>query len=451
VSRCGIPITVESVTPPFGGESTLDKPRKLVFNQPAQATAKFTVPGYVTYTQPLWHPMRAIEDRLLLLGDRAGLAEEPRPLACTWRVDVGGTILTYSTPLVHRVVDPVKGEVVEPFRIVPALTLAFDRAVDLYPIGAHKSGQIGVVVENGDAAQEGTLTLEGPPGWTIRDNPRPFKLAPRESKRFDFEYEPGEKPSSGDWTAVADAGGRSHREGVVKIDYPHITPQRLYVYATAKLIASDIRRNGVRAGYIEGSGDDVPQALRELGFDVTFLDDEALTSADLSKLDVIVGGVRAYNTRPKLATAQPRLLEYVANGGTLVLQYNTLQELTTRALGPYPFEVSRERVTVEDSPVAFPDPEHPLLTKPNKITAADFEGWVQERGLYFAGKWDPKYSAPLEMADPGESKRLGSVLYVNYGKGVYIYTSLSLFRQLPEGVVGAYRLFANMVSARAQE
>jgi hypothetical protein len=196
-----------------------------------------------------------------------------------------------------------------------------------------------------------------------------------------------------------------------------------------------------------GSGDAIPEALRQMGFAVTLLSDEDVQNGDLAAYDAIVTGVRAYNTRPRLRALQGRLLDYVARGGRLVVQYNTAEDGLQDRLGPFPFRISRDRVTVEEAPVSFPRADHPLLQRPNRITSADFEGWVQERGLYFANPWDAKYDTVLASNDPGEPPRGGGLLYARHGKGVFIYAAYAWFRQLPAGVPGAYRLFANLVSA----
>jgi hypothetical protein len=188
-----------------------------------------------------------------------------------------------------------------------------------------------------------------------------------------------------------------------------------------------------------------------MGFSVTTLDDDDVENADLSRFDAIVAGVRVYNTRPRLRRMQRRLLDYVAGGGRLVVQYNTAEQALQNALGPYPLQISRERVTVEEAPVEFKSADHPLLAAPNRIGPADFEGWVQERGLYFASPFDPRYESVLSSHDPGEPVREGGLLHARHGKGVFVYTGLAFFRQLPAGVPGAWRLFANLVSpARPQ-
>jgi hypothetical protein len=201
---------------------------------------------------------------------------------------------------------------------------------------------------------------------------------------------------------------------------------------------------------VMGAGDDVPQALRQLGCDVTLLGPDDLASRNLSEFDAIVTGVRAYNVRPDLRANQNRLLSYVQDGGTLVAQYNFTLGSATRDLtrvGPYPMSFGQERTTLEEAPVSFPNPDHPLLFTPNKITEHDFDGWVQERAVYFATEWDPRYQPVLESHDPSDKAQLGGMLYTRYGKGAYIFTSYAFFRQLPAGVPGAYRIFANLLSA----
>jgi len=218
----------------------------------------------------------------------------------------------------------------------------------------------------------------------------------------------------------------------------------------------DVAKRGQRIGYVMGSGDEVPEALRQVGYDVTLLSDEDLEAADLSRFDAVVTGVRAYNTRAALRRQQRRLLEYVERGGTLVVQYNTAERaLEGFALGPYPLKLSQERVSVEDAPVTILAPRdelgNELLEAPNKITPSDFDGWVQERGLNFPSEWDARYRLLFESHDPGEQPKPGGTLVARHGKGTYVYTSYSWFRQLPAGVPGAYRVFVNLVSAGKKE
>jgi hypothetical protein len=249
--------------------------------------------------------------------------------------------------------------------------------------------------------------------------------------------------------ASLESQGRTVDVSVRTISYPHIPLQTLFPKADARLVRTDAVTLAKRIGYIMGSGDSVPEALRQLDCEVVLLQPNDLARGDLSRYDAIVTGIRAYTERPDLVANESRLLDYVARGGTLLVQYNRIERDSAeilRHMGPYPFEIGHERVTVEDAPVAF-NSKDPLLNEPNKITEKDFSGWVQERGLYFATKWDPRYSAPFETHDPGEGPLHGGTLVARYGKGVYIFTAFSWFRELPAGVPGAYRIFANLLSA----
>jgi len=235
-------------------------------------------------------------------------------------------------------------------------------------------------------------------------------------------------------------------QGLVRVDYPHLPFQSFFPPAKARLVRLDLRREGQRIGYVMGAGDELPRSLRPLGYEVELLTDEALATADLSGYDAIIMGIRAFNTRPRLAQLHARILDYVARGGTEVVQYNVDQGLVTTALGPFPFALSRTRVCEETAAVAVLAPEHRALNWPNKITQEDFQGWVQERGLQFATGWDARYVPLLACSDAGEPASGGGLLVAPHQKGFFVYTGLSFFRQLPAGVPGAYRLFANLLA-----
>ena len=246
--------------------------------------------------------------------------------------------------------------------------------------------------------------------------------------------------------------------GVEEIPYSHIPAQTVMEPSQGKLSAASIKTLAHRVGYVMGSSDKEPEALRAIGCQVDLLTAKDLSSGNLAIYDAIVTGVRAYAVRPDLAANQQRLLDYVKNGGTLVVQYNNNADRRTGAwvaealdhLGPYPFAASGPidaRVTEEDAPIHVLDPMSPLLNTPNKIVPADFDGWIQERGLYFSTKWDEHYQTPLEVHDKGDKDQKGSLLYTRYGKGAYVFTAFSWFRELPSGVPGAYRIFANLISA----
>jgi hypothetical protein len=242
------------------------------------------------------------------------------------------------------------------------------------------------------------------------------------------------------------------------IDYAHIPAQTIFETSGGKVAAVHLKVLAKRVGYVMGSDDKMPEAIRQMGCRVDLLDEKALSTGNLDVYDAIVTGLRAYAVRADLRASQPRLMRYVKNGGTLVVQYNRLDDRRISPsvaeafdhLGPYPFALSQgnsERVTEEDSPVKILQPSSPIVRTPNMIGPADFDGWVQERGVYFADTWDAKYQTPFESHDTGEKELNGSLLYARYGKGAYIYTSFSWFRELPAGVPGAYRIFANLLSA----
>ncbi|RME05993.1 MAG: LmbE family protein, partial [Bacteroidetes bacterium] len=228
----------------------------------------------------------------------------------------------------------------------------------------------------------------------------------------------------------------------------HIPPQMVVEPSEAKVARMELKKTGGRIAYIMGAGDLVPDFLRQIGYQVDVIPEEAITAENLKTYDAVVMGIRAYNVLQRIQFLQPVLLDYVKNGGTMVVQYNTSRRINLPAeeLAPFPLKLSRDRVTVEEAPVSFLAPNHPVLNFPNKITQKDFEGWVQERGLYFPNEWSDEFTPILEMNDPGEDPKQGSLLVAKYGEGYYIYTGLSFFRELPAGVTGAYRLFANLLS-----
>ncbi len=302
---------------------------------------------------------------------------------------------------------------------------------------------------NATTDASGTLRLKLPAGWAATPAEIPATLkAKGEEFRATFNVTPPAAASTAALAAEFESAGKTFARGMLEIDYQHIPRQTLFPAARAELVRVDLQKRGSRVGYVSGAGDEVPEALRQAGYDVTLLSDEDLEAADLSRFDAVVTGVRAYNTRAALRRQQQRLLEYVERGGTLVVQYNTPDRTLEGAqLGPYPFKITQDRVTDETAAVTPLAPADALLNAPNRITAADFDGWVQERGLYFASEWDARYTPLFASHDPGAPDLRGSTLVARHGKGTYVFTALAFFRQLPAGVPGAYRLFVNLISA----
>jgi len=350
--------------------------------------------------------------------------------------------------VVYRWVDRASGERSRDLQIVPGVAVSFAQENMIFPSSSAR--EISVQLQSNVSDARGSATLEVPAGWKVSPASAPFAIERSgQQTTLRFELTPPAKPTGGEVVARVDLGGKSISRGMQEISYPHIPIQMSYPLARIRVERADITLLSKRIGYVMGAGDKVPDALKQLGATVSLLSEGDLLSADLSQFDAVVTGVRAVNTRPELSAAPERLLEYVEEGGTLVVQYNTLsyRSQTQAVLGPYPLTLSRERVTVEEAAVTFPSPDHPLLQAPNRISESDFDGWVQERGLYFMSEWDERYQPVLPSNDPGEPARLGGMLYARYGKGVYIFTGYSWFRQLPAGVPGAYRIFANLVSA----
>ncbi len=299
------------------------------------------------------------------------------------------------------------------------------------------------------------MRLIAPQGWKISPETAPFQVGGAgEQADLSFLVTPGAEQVRAGLSAVAAVGGRDFNLAVDTIDYPHFPPQTLFPTASSPAVRTDVKTLARSVGYVMGAGDDVPAALRQMGIATTLLTADDLARGDLSHFDAIVTGVRAWNTRPDLRANIQRLYDYASGGGTVVVQYNVLEggflggdSNLLATVGPYPIEIGRDRVTVEQAPVRFPNPDLTILKVPNEITERDFDGWVQERGLYFASKWDKRYEPVLECHDPGEKPLDGGTLFARVGKGAYIFTAYSWFRELPAGVPGAYRVFANFVSA----
>jgi len=445
--RSDLPWVLENVRVPYQTE-VIEVRKPLTPNQPLRVEASIRIPADVPPAQPYW--LRVPPEGGLYRAtdpDLRGRPENP-PLSVEFVVSTDRGRLTFSAPVTYRFTDPVEGEQERPFVIVPPVSVHWDDAVYVFPDARPK--RVRLTLQGHADGVAGILRLRLPPGWQAEPASVPFRMAQRdETVDVPIVIRPPAEPTTGHLQAEVEIGGRPQpARDIVRIVYPHIVPQTLFPPAEARLVRVDLRVRKRRIGYVMGAGDELPRYLRQVGYRVTLLTDEDLETGDLSAFEAIVTGVRAYNTRPVLRRVYRRLMDYVANGGTLVVQYNTTRGLVTDAIGPYPFRISQDRVTVEDAPVTFLRPDHPVLNRPHRLTAQDFEGWVQERGLYFAGSWDPRYETVLASQDPGEPPRAGGLLWARYGRGVFIYTAYAWFRQLPAGVPGAFRAFVNLIEAR---
>jgi LmbE family N-acetylglucosaminyl deacetylase len=371
-----------------------------------------------------------------------GAPHAPPPLVVGVDVAIAGRTVHLVLPVVHAFTDRVLGERVRPFVIVPPATVTPLRDAVMAP--GHRT-PLALRVRAGRDGVTARIELELPAGWTAQPASQPVTLAKLgDETTVSFDVAPGPGAAAGEARPVVRVGDAawSLREDV--IDHPHIPLQVVLRPATVALVPLSIKLPAGRIGYVRGSGDSVAADLAHVGLAVDDLDDDALRTGDLSRYAAVVLGIRAYNTRAAVRAAHPRLMAYAERGGTVIVQYNTLD--FDGPIGPYPLDLGRDRITDENATVTFLDPRHPVLHRPNEITAADFTGWVQERGIYFGSKWDARYTPILRFSDPGEGPLDGGLLIAQHGKGRYIYTGLVFFRELPAGVPGAYRLFANLLA-----
>jgi LmbE family N-acetylglucosaminyl deacetylase len=386
----------------------------------------------------------------------AGEPFESPPVSAAAQVVISGPVIALEREVVARSLHASLGEVRRPMRVVPAALVALDPAVAVLSTRVATPIRLNVrVTAEASTGVSGTLRIQAPEGWTAHPQDVPLTLTAGESRAVEVTVTRAGSLLPGTYSIAAvftSAGGVRYAQTYQLVDYPHIRPRPLYREATTRIELADLALPlAQRVGYIMGAGDELPAALRQLGVQVDLLGSEALNSGDLSRYHAILVGVRAYEMRPDLRAQNRRLLDYARAGGTLIVQYGQ-SEFATAKYSPYPltFARSADRVTDENATVRFLEPAARVLTAPNRLDERDFEGWVQERGLWFPQTWDPQYSAVLEMADAGEAAQRGALLVAPYGKGNYVYTGLSLFRQLPAGVPGAYRLLSNLLSLGAR-
>ncbi len=400
-------------------------------------------------TQPYWlqepHGIGSytISDERLV-----GNPENPNLPKIAYEFTIDGTPIHFERQLVYKYVDPAKGEIYQPVQIAPPV--AANIQAQVYIFNSQQPQTVQVKLKSFKNAASGSISLNVPAGWKVNPESAAFtNKAKNDEWEQDFSVTPtGSQSQTGVLEAQVSVNGDKevYNKGILSIRYNHIPNITIFPPAQAKLLQLDLRITGKKIGYINGAGDLVPDALRQVGYEVHELNENQILNGDLSGYDAIVVGVRAYNVDPRLAVEQPRLMDYVKNGGNLLVQYNNNSGLVVKQIGPYPFRVVNERVTDENAKITIIDPNNPVLNYPNKINQSDFDGWVQERGLYYTKDADPQYQKVLQMADPGEAPKDGSLITTQYGKGRFIYTSLSFFRQLPAGVPGAYRLFINLLS-----
>ena len=447
INRSSVPVQlVAARTPESGEELKLDA--ALAQDQFVAKDLSPTVPKDATSTQPYWlrKPPAlgtyVVEDQKLI-----GLPENPQAFPVEVILHVDDQDLRYFVETKNRSVDPVIGEVRQNLVIAPPVFANLQNSVFVFGDDKTKTVQVRVTASTGPV--QGQLRLDAPKEWKVEPAAVPVDLKAAEAESFaTFTIHPPPKSSEATLRAIVNTGGQDYSFARERISYQHIGTHILMPPAEARIVRADIKKKGELIGYIPGAGDDIPQSLQQIGYDVKTLDGPEITAENLKRFDAVVLGIRAYNTQNRIGAWQAELLEYVKAGGVVVAQYNTTGELKTKEIGPFHLEISRDRVTDENAEIRILTPDHPVLNTPNKITADDFKGWVQERGLYFPNKWDANWTALLSCNDPGEKPLDGGLLIAKSGQGYFIYTVYDWFRELPAGVPGAYRLFANMVSLR---
>lgn len=437
---------IEFPTIPF----TLQTSSKLEDNQPYTIESKIRIPETYPISQPYWLEEKSSGGLFTVTDQKLiGKAENNFTLPVRIFLSYEGEILEFTIPLLYRWNDRVDGELYRPFEVRPPVVANLTDKVAVFPDDNAK--EIKIKLKSITPNATGEIHLHADDNWVIAPSTIPFSLKNKyDEQTVTFKITPPKNPGRAKLLVEININGMVYSKSLVEIIHPHITTQVYFPESTIELVNLDINKTDAKIGYIMGSGDDIPDCLRGLGYDVSLLNDDMLEQSDLSTYHTIIAGIRAYNTRQRLKFIQTRLMEYVQKGGTFIVQYNVSFGLQTENIGPFPFKIGSGRITVEEAPLRLINNEHPLFNYPNKITPVDFENWVQERGLYFAEQWDNKYETILGGNDPNEKELLGSTLYMNYGKGVFIYTGLSWFRQLPAGVPGAYRFFVNMISAGVQ-
>lgn len=435
---------------PFVLTSVLNKNlnQNLAFNQKFNQDISYKISNSnsASATSPYWlEEKRSLGMYKVDDLDLIGLPETPEAITVDFVLNLNGQTLKINRPLVYKYNDPATGETYKPFSIVPKVSSHLVEKVLIFSDEQPKN--VAVKVKSYTDDLKANLNLKAPSNWKIQPQNQTIELSAKgEEKTYWFEVHPPKEQSEAELIPEIKIGNEVFNKELIEIKYEHIPEQKVLLSGASKIVKLDIKKKGEKIGYIEGAGDALPENLKQIGYEVEIISPQNITLENLQQFDAVVLGIRAFNVVPELAYKNKILFEYVELGGNVLVQYNTNQALVTQEISPLPLKLSRDRVTDEHSAVKFINPNHTALNYPNKITQNDFEGWVQERGLYFPGEWDKAFEPLISIHDKGENPLESSVLIAPYGKGHYIYTGLSFFRELPAGVPGAYRLLANLLS-----
>ncbi|WP_340153121.1 PIG-L family deacetylase [uncultured Marivirga sp.] len=410
------------------------------------------IPETFSYSNPYWldkpsaNGLYEVDNQKLI-----GQAENPAAIEVEIRLKINGNDFSFKSPLKYKTSDRINGEIIQPLYIVPPVSVEFGEEVSIFTSNGQQK-ELTVKVKALKDKLSAKLELDLPQGWKLleSENKLEFKDLPKSStQEFRFTVESSQEYGKFDLNASVRMGDDLFSAyKVQEIQYDHIPNQVILRKAQQQLVLADVEIKGKKIGYIEGAGDAVDEALEAMGYKVEIIDIENISIDELKQYDAVIAGIRAYNVNEALQIHYKKMNEYMDAGGVYMVQYNTTYSLPDTDFWPYPLNLSRDRITVEESPMSFLDPDHAALNYPNKITEQDFTGWVQERGLYFPDDWDKAYTPLLIGNDPNETPKKGALLIADHGKGKFVYTGLSFFRELPAGVPGAYRLLANLLAPR---
>ena len=411
-------------------------------NQKHDIKSKVKIPNELKISQPYW----LVEKPLIgtcIVDDQLKIGKPENDPAASFiiHVNINGEEIRYKRPLIFKWNDPVKGEQFKNWILAPKVTANISKKVMIFSNDRAKN--IDIKLKSHSGFQSGKIDLLTPLGWQVT-GPNDYELNSTDDEiSITYKVKPLENAISGNFNIMLDG---VKAKSFKSIEYDHIPTQRWFPNAELELVKLDIDIPKRKIGYLMGAGDLVSDYLENIGYPVTALNTNEINLEELNKYDVIITGVRFFNVEERAPYITPLLLEFVNQGGNLIVQYNTSYRLKTDNFSPFPLKISRDRVTEENAKVKFLKPNHKVLNRPNKVTKLDFENWVQERGLYFPNMWSKEYQPILSWNDTEEDAKHGSLLIAKYGKGYYTYTGISFFRQLPQGVSGAYRLLVNLIS-----
>lgn len=445
INRSPIPMQLESITY-LPVQKNIPQNLDLKNNELNNIPLDLQLPSTIDYTQPYWLKEKATEGMYAVSNQEdIGKPEKSREVQMIFNVVIKGVKIPFERTVVYKCNDKVKGEMYTNLDIVPEVSTSFVENVLLFKDKKTKS--VGVNVKAAKDNMIGGLRIELPANWTVSPKSIPFNIPKAGTEQtYYFEVTPPSATEEVFAKSIATIGDKEYNQEQIIIDYNHISKQQVLKVAESKCIRMDLKTKGEKIAYIMGAGDEVPYSLTQMGYKVEILETEEITPEKMEKFDVIMTGIRAFNTVVALANKENILFDFVKSGKTMIVQYNTPDTLYDVA--PFPINISQDRVTEENAEVRFLAPNHPVLNTPNIITKKDFEGWKQEQGLYYPDSFDKAFTPILSSNDTGESPKNGALLVAPYGKGYYIYTGLSFFRELPEGVSGAYKLLSNIISLK---